>query len=210
MKERKAEKEKIDFVQNMEDLKKVLEDAFALFHPIREILILLGATVVSPKEVYHLRLPTDVIDGRILTQNQCQSVLFRSLVGEDILQGTKDMATLNKWTVLLEAPRLDKVNANVMPRLNFKPPVMGQHFMLNFMCHGEVINPDVSRTETEFEISGIEPLNETCMTLDESNMELDNEVIFNDKICGVSTCNYNCDDDFIWYEVKPSFKGFKV
>ena len=193
----KSDKVKIDFIKTMDMLTECLQEAFQVFFPIPEVLMVFGATLMSPIEVYRLRLPTQVLDAKILSERDCLSVLLRNLIGSDMFENVKEAKTINKWTVLVLAPRQSDFGDKLSPRLTFKPPTRGTQFLVDFKCKGKVVDPDISESDDFLEVSGIEPL-ELSISNDTDTMETDSPVIERDS------------EDLIWYELKPSIKGFRI
>ena len=152
-------------IEAAECLFDALTNIFSTSSHIKEILILLGSTIMSPKEVFVLRFPTSFYDGPILPYKQCLTSVFHKLVSEDLLGDVAELNSIVKMSVMILAPRDQDYSCyNLKPQLNYKIPQRGRKFKLNFECHRNVnkLGAELSiMDETLFDMSGIEPLNKT-------------------------------------------------
>ena len=155
-------------VKSLEKMFSTLEDIFVNGGPIKQVLLILGATVVSPKEVFVLNFPTSFYDSHSLSFKSCMSTLFRSLVIRDWFGDVKPLKSCTKLHVLVQAPRHSDFGSQILhPKINYKVPPRGKQFALNFHCRAHIVNAELSQLgDAEFNISGIEPLNHSASDID--------------------------------------------
>ncbi len=136
-----------------------LEKAFSKNHQISEVAILLGGTVVSPKETFLVTFPSAVYDGRVLTVPEAKTRLMRQLVTHPCWAEIPELKP-TKMHVFIHASRDDELSQlGLRPRTSFKKPTTGRVFRLNFMCQCSVVSSELSQLEeSDFELSGVEPL----------------------------------------------------
>ncbi len=156
-----------------ENLTQVLEHG----HAISEVLIVLGSTPVSPKELYRIKLPVGVYDGLVSNFINSKSKLFRKLVTSDLFDDVKELTCSVNVMVLVRAPReCNFGSVKMLPKPAFKIPKRGTHFVITLKSKGRLINEELSRMgDSEFEVSGVESL------LDQSDME--NAYLVNTPSC---------------------------
>lgn len=142
----------------LEAMFKKLEDVFSKVDPIPEVLILFGATTISPKEAYRLRFPTKCYEGKVLNWSTCRMALFQKLVSTDVFGTAKLLKPGTKITVLLKASRDSAATTlGLITKPTYKISHRGNHFIFNFVCKGHEINPEISHLDMSLNISGIEP-----------------------------------------------------
>ena len=147
-------------VDSLEELFSLIKRVFAEGGPIKQVAVLLGSTIVTPKEVLLLHFPTAFYEGPVLSLKSCISSLFKTLVSGDFQSAAKTMNSSAKLTVLMLAARhCDFAPHRMLYKPHFKVPARGQHLMVNFHCTSGVAPAELSRLdETDVDISGIEPL----------------------------------------------------
>lgn len=137
-----------------------LTDVFTHGGPIRQVVVSLGATIMSPKEIYILSFPIGVYEGPVLSYSACRSLLFRKLVTCDFFVDAKPLKSLNKLAVLVSALRsCNPCSQNLHPKTNYKIPVRGQRLSVDLTCRTHESIADLTRLDDAYmDISGIEPL----------------------------------------------------
>ena len=159
-------------VDSLEQIFGHINETFAFIHPVRQVILLFGPTIITPKEFYVLQFPTRCYDGNILHWKSCRTAFFHKLVASDIFSHAKDLNSMVKLTVMVEAPReCDAAAVGLIPKPMFKVPTRGTRFQLNFLCKGKVVNPDFSHvSDTSFDMSGIEPIEGDSPTAEETSI----------------------------------------
>ena len=146
----------------MDSLLECINSTFLKIHPIKEILVILGASVTVPKDCYQINFPDELYDGPVLTQKTCVSSLFKTLITSDLLQNQKPLNASSALSVFFLAPRnCDYGYSKLVPRLSFRTPVTGKHYSINCKSTGKnvkVCNADLSVEADSFNLSGFEPL----------------------------------------------------
>lgn len=110
--------------QTLQELEEVLQQLEVLFSLSRvpRVLILLGGSVILPKEMYEINMEALVLAGgeQCLRVSSCLRQLFRTLFVADLLSDTKPVR-LMPTTVLVLAHR-DCGVSWFRPKLQFKVP----------------------------------------------------------------------------------------
>ena len=160
MKAEKELKKKENVMKILDDIFEAIESVFIYGGPVKEIIFSMGATIVSPKEIYCLKFPTTFHEGSTLSFKQCSSLLFRKLVSSDFLGDCPHMKPGSKMNILIRAPRNCEIaSKKLVPRLVYKEPTRCNRFELNFKCRAPVASAELSRIgDFDCDISGIEPL----------------------------------------------------
>ena len=177
-------------VDAVESMSRCLDEVFALGYNIRTVLLLLGPTIVSPKEIYEIRLPVDYHDGKILTLQKCQNQLFSHLISSDILADVSDLQSIMKLTVMIEAPEdCDFGGTQLWTKPMYKIPKHGHHFVIDIKCNADVFSTDLSQVyDTSFNISGIDILEKSvndCSRVTANGTGDDSSpVLLKDVLCG--------------------------
>ena len=207
-------------VAALEELFQTIERAFAEAGPVKEVAILLGSTIISPKETIVIRFPVQFYDGPILGFKSCLHTMFRRLVSADFLSEAK-LRHCSHLNVLLLAPRHMSCDRLVhQPML--KPAPRGQRFVLTFDYAGTVAPAELSRLEeaAEMDISGIEPFatdasnhdgEYTCTATTPSSCL---RSVTKDSSENVSRPRSVADTDendteYIWYRIPVTVKGYR-
>ena len=147
-------------MDSLEELFSLVKRVFAEGGPIKQVAVLLGSTIISPKEVLILHFPTAFYEGPVLSLKSCISSLFKTVISGDFQSAAKTMNSSAKLTVLMQASRhCDFTLQRMLYKPHFKVPARGQHLMVNFHCTSGVAPAELSRLDdTDINISGIEPL----------------------------------------------------
>lgn len=129
---------------------------------VKEIMVILGSTPVTPKEVYRICFPLGFYEGRILTYKESTSMLFRKLVTSEFFTDLSSLRSCSKVFVMFLAPRDQPAviaNDSVVPKLNYKVPVRGSQMVMEFTCTAPVASAELSKIEeSDVNLSGVEPL----------------------------------------------------
>ncbi|ESP02826.1 hypothetical protein LOTGIDRAFT_111103 [Lottia gigantea] len=119
-------------IENLEMLFDNLEKSFVLCPEISQIVIILGGTIVSPKETFVIKLPQLSPDADNLVFKTCVKAMFRQIITQDLLCDMKALTPTN-MSVLLHAPRECNMEWFI-PNHTFKFPVRGRFFTYNCTC----------------------------------------------------------------------------
>ncbi|XP_013416481.1 MAD2L1-binding protein-like [Lingula anatina] len=214
-------------IETAEEMFNNLEKIFSQMSHIPQVVLVLGATPVSPKETYTFNLPAENSTGDTLSLKTGVRTMFRRLVQKDFMSDLKLMSPTSAF-VLIKAPRkLDGTVEWFQPKLNFKLSTRGRQVVINLVSASCAIEEELSRgSETSFDLSGIAPLDssstEQLNTSAYENFspgqndsgfggenrfskssESDMTPMLTDRMEGGG------DDDFIWYQAPLAIKGFK-
>lgn len=127
---------------------------------IQEILVVLGSTIVSPKETYLISMPLMCPESDGLPLKVCVKSLFKQIITQDIIQDLKK-TSCTKLHVLVKAHRHCGLPW-FLPKPMYKPSTRGQHCHINFESRSlstTIGQHDLTQDEIDVEISGIEPFN---------------------------------------------------
>ena len=133
---------------------------FADGGPIKQVAVLLGSTLITPKELLILHFPTAFYEGPMLLLKSCVSSLFKTVVPGDFEGAARTMSSSTKLTVLMEASRHSDFSPHgMLYKPHFAVPARGQCLEVSLHCTSSVAPADLSRLdEADVDISGIEPL----------------------------------------------------
>ncbi|KAL3873481.1 hypothetical protein ACJMK2_036591 [Sinanodonta woodiana] len=166
-----------EVIHNTDEICIQLGNAFDTCPEIKSVLILIGATTASPKEIYMISLPPLNPEANNVSYQSCIKTLFRQLITDDVFSCSKEISPTNV-TVLLQAPR-DSGIKWFLPKSMFKVPQRGMQYHFNFTCLYKdpvYYNHNLSQDLDEVEISGIEPLDKSV--LEKSFMVTSTEEIY--------------------------------
>lgn len=196
--------DQVRLVKSVSNLFEIIQNVFASGEIINQVLIVLGASIVSPKDTYLVSFPTEFYEGRTLSRQTCVSHLFSTLYTEDFMGTSKPMNSCMNLFVLVHAPRkCNHRHLNLTPRLTYKVPVIGAHYTLNMVFRGSAVkqtNSSFNVAADDLDISGIYPL-------DKSGLDVVPDACTPGKPDTSSTTNE--DQDFVWFEVPVAVKGYK-
>lgn len=152
-------------ITSLEDVFKKLVETFEVCPEIRQILILLGGTVLSPKELYLITFPPYHPESNNVSSKFCVRYFLRELICQDLVGKLKDIRVTNA-IIMVKAPQ-DSGITWFLPKPNFTVPVRGEQFSFNLISkpNSEVFNHDLTYDEHEVEISGIEPFDASSFDL---------------------------------------------
>ena len=146
----------------MDELVKQVRHTFEICPEITQVAVLLGATIVSPKEIYLLQFPALSPEADNLSSKEAVKTLFRQLVSQDPLSHIKAIPITN-MSVLINAPRKSTCSW-FLPKDSYKLPNRGNQFHFNLLSstddHG---SQDLSRDFSIIDLSGFEPLEPSVM-----------------------------------------------
>lgn len=158
-------------ITSLEDIFKKLVETFEVCPEIRQILILLGGTVLSPKESYLISFPPYHPESSNVSSKFCVRYFLRELISQDLVGKLKDIRITNT-IIMVKAPQ-DSGITWFLPKPNFTIPVRGEQFSFNLISkpNSEVFIHDLTYDEHEVEISGIEPFD---VSIEEHMMKMFN------------------------------------
>uniref|UniRef100_A0A8C5RTW2 MAD2L1 binding protein n=1 Tax=Laticauda laticaudata TaxID=8630 RepID=A0A8C5RTW2_LATLA len=132
--------------QNNKKCQQVLNDLEGVFQHLEimfsltlipRVLILLGGTAISPKELYEINLQDISMSGmeESLSTSACVRKLFRSLFMADVFSELQAVPTMSV-IVMAQGHR----NCGIdwfRPKLNYKVPTRGRKLTVNLLCSHE-------------------------------------------------------------------------
>ena len=151
-----------DALSKVEEIVKQVKNAFELCPEIRQVAIVLGATTVSPKEIYVIQFPPLSPEADNLSSKESVKSLFRQLITQDPLGHIKAIPVTN-MSVLVNAPR-QSLFSWFLPKATYKLPNRGNQFHFN-LCSNTGVHgsQDLSRDFSVIDLSGFEPLESSVM-----------------------------------------------
>ena len=151
-----------DALAKVEETVRQVKLAFECCPEIRQVVVILGATPVSPKEIYLIQFPPLSPEADNLPSKECIKSLFRQLMMHDPL-GQIKAVPLTNTTVLLNAPRHSSFTW-FLPKALYKIPDRGYQFHFNLCSYVDVIgSQDLSKDFSVIDLSGFEPLGSSVM-----------------------------------------------
>ncbi|XP_046571061.1 MAD2L1-binding protein-like [Haliotis rubra] len=217
------EKKRTRLISCVMEVMDQVEAAFITCPEVKQVLITMGGTVISPRESFLINLPPLSPEADLVSLKSSVKSLFRQLITHDLLGGVKPISPTH-ISVLLYAPRDSGIQWFV-PKPIFKRPVRGRQFEYNMKCrHHNVGSHDLSCDVSEIEISGIEPLDSSVL----SDVDMNDCVL---KSClsasypatalytgdsQMDTCrpsetvvSSSLEPDMIWFQAPVMVKGYK-
>ena len=211
---------------SLEQMISAIEHALiTVSEPIKQVLIIIGATVVSPKEYYLIRIPTCCYDGNLLDFRQCMATLFRKLVSSDITGEFKNLKPSKVFVMLYASSQSAKVLHKFKPRINYKLPRRGKRILIDFIFNSARINHNLSHHgDNNFDISGIVPLESCDLDLSSGGLPAVSE---RKALSGVpyvteaghlpqeldlkmqESSEQNEWPNYVWFQCKYDMKGYK-
>ncbi|XP_022240149.1 MAD2L1-binding protein-like isoform X2 [Limulus polyphemus] len=184
---------------------------------LQQVLVCLGGTPVSPKEVYIIRLPRQptckhCIHSAPKSFRSCMTRLFREMISTDGLLSSSKLSP-TQCTIMLQVLRKNPLPKNMEPKLYFKVPVRGKHVILDFCfsncCHVEMDQFPVF-SDSDMDLG--ESVNNDINIIAVGDLEsTNNSNMDKSLVCLVEdlTLKIPSEDDYIWVQLKPTIKGFK-
>ncbi|XP_053385550.1 uncharacterized protein LOC123526237 [Mercenaria mercenaria] len=148
-------KKAVDLVNKLEETKQKVCQAFDICPEIHKVAVAIGATAVSPKEIFVIQLPPLNPDADNLSGKACVKSLFRQLIMQDPLADVKQISPTN-ISLLLYAPRKSKLPW-FYPKPTYKLPVRGKQFEFCLQSKCGQGSHDLSTNFSIVELSGFEP-----------------------------------------------------
>jgi hypothetical protein len=197
-------------VENVESLFETIEQVFASGETIKQVAIILGSTIVTPKDCYVISFPTEFYEGLVLSRQACISALFRSLYDCDFLSPAKPLHTCTNLHVLFLAPRNCHLQrCKLVPKLSFRIPLIGMRFNINIVYLPDAVtlgNSKLDLVGEELDISGIKPLDDSlCSTGKAPLADLPSADVMSTPRSPGNSAN----DDFVWFEAPTRVKGYR-
>lgn len=227
-----------EFVTALDKITENLHTAFDQCPDIRQVLIIIGGTSVSPKEMYRVTIPPYYPDATPVTEKSSIKTLFRQLITGDFLGSVNPLSTTNTM-LLLNAPRhcgLEWFQA----KPHYKPPNRGRVYEMNLLCvQPPDASTDLSLIDHHLEISGIQPLDlsnaelsisESDLTCRETSSDSDSVITDMASVSFTSAIETNTfsanigrefalaedegvhslsEEDYIWFQAPLLIKGYK-
>ena len=185
---------------------------------IQEMLVILGATLVSPKEVYRVKVENGLIteSAAVLAQDNLTRYVVRSLVRIGLEANTRTISPTNCF-VLFFAQRSSKFGTAAYPRLSFKVVPRGSHVCLHLNLDASInsqagcqVTQDPGQSGRRDKIGGglARDVQKQAVhreeTVTETKLDLPHlmDKLSLDKEEGQK-------DDYIWFQLATVFHGFK-
>ncbi|XP_052770088.1 MAD2L1-binding protein-like [Mya arenaria] len=150
-------KKAANLVPKIEESMKNIIEAFEICPEIKRVMFTIGATTVSPKEVYVVELPPLNPEAENLPGKVCLRTLFRQLIMQDPLGRVKQIS-VSSISVLLYGPRHSNLSW-FLPKPAYKIPVRGSKFEFQLTNDVGQGSHDLSKDFSIIELSGFEPFN---------------------------------------------------
>ncbi|XP_076366567.1 MAD2L1-binding protein-like [Tachypleus tridentatus] len=184
---------------------------------LQQILVCLGGTPITPKEVYIIRLPHQptckhCIHSTPKSFRSCMTRLFKEMIStEGFLSSSKLSPT--QCTIMLQVLRKNPLPKNMEPKLYFKIPFRGKQVILDFCfsncCH---VESDHFPVFSDSDINLSESVNNDTNIIAVGGSEsTNNSHMDKSLVCFMEDLALKIPsvDDYIWVQLKPTIKGFK-
>lgn len=151
-------KKALDLVNKLEETKTRLNQAFDVCPQIHEVAIALGATAVTPREIFVIQLPPLNPDADNLSTKACVKSLYRQLIVQDPLHALRDIKQISPTNIslLLYAPRQSDLHW-FYPKPAYKLSVRSKQFKFCLRSKCGEGNHDLSTNLSIVDLSGFEP-----------------------------------------------------
>lgn len=210
------------FMKDADSLFDTITNVFTNIVPVKGVLLILGSSIMNPRDSYLISFPTEFYEGAMLTHQVCVQKVFRQLITSDFVGNAKPLSSCTSLYVLFLAQRNCKHQiASLLPKLSFKVPSRGSRYSINFSFTSAVMkSSDFSFSENEVvEISGIEALESSLDEEEMSTSTIQNSDSAPDSYLTGGTdesctsyledAGITVSDDYIWYQAPTVVKGFK-
>ena len=185
-------KKAADLVNKLEETKQNIGQAFDICPEIDKVAIAIGATAVSPKEIFVIQLPPLNPDADNLPGKACVKSLFRQLIMQDPLGNVKQISPTN-ISLLLSAPRKSHLSW-FYPKPTYKLPLRGRQFEFSLQSKYEQGSHDLSTNFSVVELSGFEPFDSFLEECEEVSGISNIDITSHSSESSVSTADYVCID----------------
>lgn len=148
-------KKALGLVNKLEETKTKLSQAFDVCPQVHEVAIALGATAVTPRELFVVQLPPLNPDADNLSTKACVKSLYRQLIVQNPLRDLKEISPTN-ISLLLYAPRKSDLDW-FYPKPAYKLSVRSKQFTFCLQSKCGEGNHDLSTNFSIVELSGFEP-----------------------------------------------------
>ena len=180
--------------------------------PVKEIVLSLGPTIRSPKEVFVLRFPLGFHDSEAkITSKQCSVLLFKQLVTSDFLGGDSPAPKAgSKLHLLVLAPRHCRTSLeNLVPQSSYSWQRY-RSFVIELTCTLPQADAELSRLEGwNGDMSGFEQI---AVTPGRPSTKSFTSPVSEFNIDTASPCGQQNDieqDDYVWYKLPEPICGYK-
>ena len=190
---------------------------------IQEMVVILGSTLVSPKEVYRVKIERGLVTGpaAVLAQDNLTRYVVRSLVSIGLEANAHSISPTNCF-VLFFAPRSSKFGTAAFPRMSFKVVPRGSHVCLCLNLDGSINSKDGNinnycRVTQDPEQSG-----RRVKIGDGLAGDLQEEALHREEAVTEAKLDLSClmqalsldegegqKDDYIWFQLATVFQGFR-
>ena len=169
---------------------------------IREAVIILGGTLVSPKAVYRIEIEGEFVnkDAESLSPETLRRYVVKNLIGISLEAGSTRTPLTNCFVLLL-APRSSNFGANLLPRMAFKVLHRGSHAYLK-LCEfelesiGTTLCPPPSQDEScgQEQLMPVGGIEDGVISLLKDLQLAENKAE---------------EGEYIWFQISTVFRGFQ-
>ena len=157
-------KRAIKAIGNLQQIFKHILCVFELCPEIKQVMLILGGTTISPKESYLINLPPSNPEADNLSLKSSTRTLFRQLIMQDILGGRKSISPTS-LTILVNAPRTMEM-LWFLPKSAFKMPIRGEKYIIDLIDHCACApNEHSMMGDHVIDVSGVEPLESSAIDM---------------------------------------------
>ncbi|XP_011707225.1 PREDICTED: MAD2L1-binding protein-like [Wasmannia auropunctata] len=165
---------------------------------IKEVAIMLGATILSPKLYIGIELPSYVLNSKRHKEYQHSSAkpllkLMRSMLECDEFQKAMDVPlNMTNMFVMLRKSDSNSVSDFFLPKPQYVPPAQATSCFRIRLCHGDQVDVQCS-----------------CRTLVEVYHDSCETYLENEDDVQYTQYNSSTQSSYRWYQSKQIIKGFK-
>ena len=184
---------------------------------IQEMVVILGATLVSPKEVYRVKIESGLVTGSaaVLAQDNLTRYVVRSLVSIGLEANAHSISPTNCF-VLFFAPRSSKFGTAAFPRMSFKVVPRGSHVCLHLNLDGSINSKDGNYCQVT------QDPEQSGRRVKIGDRLADKQTVHKEETVTEAKLDLPClmerlsldegegqKDDYIWFQLATVFQGFR-
>ncbi|XP_072032575.1 MAD2L1-binding protein-like [Amphiura filiformis] len=187
-------------VQSTEELIENIGSLFCVCK-VSHILVIFGATIVSPKEVHHI-IFTDQTHGNVtddakLSTKHCQRQFMRAMITNNNLIDAKTLP-LTSTHMMVFAHR-DSGLQWFKPKANFRMPARGQHYTFEVQCGSVQAKEGNGRLESSDDIPELSSETSSDSAEDKAGA----------ACSSLSVSDSDVPDTHMWFQAPLIIKGVK-
>ena len=184
---------------------------------IQEMVVILGATLMSPKEVYRVKIESGLVTGSaaVLAQDNLTRYVVRSLVSIGLEANAHSISPTNCF-VLFFAPRLSKFGTAAFPRMSFKVVPRGSHVRLHLNLDSSINSKDGNYCQVT------QDPEQSGRRVKIGDRLADKQTVCKEETVTEAKLDLPClmeglsldegegqKDDYIWFQLTTVFQGFR-